>query len=73
MANSGLDPARPLRLVLAFTAILIVVMIGGSAAYTSMVLHAGDSDGESLATARGAYRLFRAARGWPRAKAELGP
>jgi hypothetical protein len=37
--------------------------IGGAVAYTSMALHAGDFDGEILATAHGAYRLFHAARG----------
>lgn len=36
---------------------------GGSVAYTSMALHAGDFDGELLATAHGAYRLFHATAG----------
>jgi hypothetical protein len=42
--------------------------IGGTVAYTSMALYAGDFDGEILATANGAYRLFHPAR--PRPKPE---
>ena len=51
-----IGPVRP-GLVLA---IAEIQRIGGSVAYTSMALHAGDFDGELLATAHGAYRLFHA-------------
>ena len=33
--------------------------LGGSVGYTSMALHQGDFEGELLATAHGAYRLFK--------------
>jgi uncharacterized protein (TIGR00369 family) len=52
-----IGPVRPGLVV----ATAEIQRIGGSVAYTSMALHAGDFDGELLATAHGAYRLFHAA------------
>jgi len=57
LSANFIGPVRP-GLVLATAEIQ---RIGGSVAYTSMALHAGDFDGELLATAHGAYRLFHAA------------
>jgi uncharacterized protein (TIGR00369 family) len=54
-----IGPVRPGRVV----ATAAIQRIGGAVAYTSMALRAGDFDGEILATAHGAYRLFHAARG----------
>ena len=54
LSANFIGPVRP-GLVLATAEIQ---RIGGSVAYTSMALHAGDFDGELLATAHGAYRLF---------------
>jgi uncharacterized protein (TIGR00369 family) len=49
-----IDPVRPGRVV----ATAQIQRIGGAVAYTSMALHRGGFDGEILATAHGAYRLF---------------
>jgi uncharacterized protein (TIGR00369 family) len=57
LSANFIGPVRP-GLVLATAEIQ---RIGGSLAYTSMALHAGDFEGELLATAHGAYRLFHAA------------
>jgi uncharacterized protein (TIGR00369 family) len=59
LSANFIGPVRP-GLVLATAEIQ---RIGGSVAYTSMALHAGEFDGELLATAHGAYRLFHAT-GW---------
>jgi uncharacterized protein (TIGR00369 family) len=56
LSANFIGPVRP-GLVLATAEIQ---RIGGSVAYTSMVLHAGEFAGELLATAHGAYRLFQA-------------
>jgi uncharacterized protein (TIGR00369 family) len=56
LSANFIGPVRP-GLVLATAEIQ---RIGGSVAYTSMALHAGDFAGELLATAHGAYRLFHA-------------
>lgn len=59
LSANFVGPVRPGRVV----ATASIQRIGGAVAYTSMALHAGDFDGEILATAHGAYRLFHAARG----------
>ena len=59
LSANFIGPVRP-GLVLATAEIQ---HIGGSVAYTSMALHAGDFDGELLATAHGVYRLFHAPAG----------
>ena len=58
LSANFIGPVRP-GLVLATAEIQ---HIGGSVAYTSMALHAGDLEGELLATAHGAYRLFHATK-----------
>jgi uncharacterized protein (TIGR00369 family) len=58
LSANFIKPVRPGRVV----AIARIQHIGGAVAYTSMALHAGDFDGEILATAHGAYRLFHAER-----------
>lgn len=58
MSANFIGPVRPGRVV----ARAEIQRIGGSVAYTSMTLHAGDFDGEILATAHGAYRLFHGDR-----------
>jgi uncharacterized protein (TIGR00369 family) len=57
LSANFIGPVRPGLVV----ATAEIQRIGGSVAYTSMALHAGDFEGELLATAHGAYRLFRAA------------
>ena len=59
LSANFIGPVRP-GLVLATAQIQ---RIGGAVAYTSMTLHAGEFDGELLATAHGAYRLFHAPAG----------
>ena len=59
LSTNFVRPVRPGRVV----ATASIQRIGGAVAYTSMALHASDFDGEILATAHGAYRLFHAARG----------
>ena len=54
LSANFIGPVRP-GLVMATAEIERIV---GSVAYTSMALHAGTFDGELLATAHGAYRLF---------------
>jgi uncharacterized protein (TIGR00369 family) len=58
LSANFIGPVRPGRVV----ATARIQRIGGAVAYTSMALHAGDFDGEVLATAHGAYRLFHARR-----------
>ena len=58
LSANFIDPVRRGRVV----ATAEIQRIGGSVAYTSMALRAGDFDGELLATAHGAYRLFHAGR-----------
>jgi uncharacterized protein (TIGR00369 family) len=54
LSANFIGPVRPGLVV----ATAEIQRIGGSVAYTSMALHAGDFNGELLATAHGAYRLF---------------
>ena len=58
LSANFIGPVRPGLVV----ATAEIQRIGGSVAYTSMALHAGDFNGELLATAHGAYRLFHAPR-----------
>ena len=58
LSANFLGPVRPGRVL----ATAKIQRIGGSVAYTSMALHADGFEGELLATAHGAYRLFHAER-----------
>ena len=58
LSANFIKPVRPGYVV----ATAAIQRIGGAIAYTSMALHEGGFDGEVLATAHGAYRLFRAGR-----------
>ena len=58
LSANFIGPVRPGRVV----APAEIQRIGGSVAYTSMALRSGDLDGELLAIAHGAYRLFQPAR-----------
>lgn len=55
LSAAFIGPVRP-----GLVATAEIQRIDGAVAYTSMALHAGDFDGELLATAHGAYRLFHA-------------
>jgi len=59
LSANFIKPVRPGRVV----ATANIQRIGGAVAYTSMALLEGGFDGEILATAHGAYRLFHAGRG----------
>lgn len=59
LSANFIAPVLPGKVV----AIAQIQRIGGSVAYTSMALHSLSVDGALLATAHGAYRLFRAPRG----------
>ena len=56
LSTNFIAAVRPGRVV----ATAEIERIGGAVAYTTMRLHAGDFEGELLATGHGAYRLFQA-------------